>query len=103
MTGVPINPLGPLGAPEAPQPPKPPRPPGPEGERSFLQIFQEQLDRVNQLQQEADQNVVKMKDGEATDEEVYLSIVKAKTAFDALTEIRNKLIDAFEELQRMRI
>ena len=103
MTGPEITPIGP---PEGLEPRKPLKIPsfqGPEGERSFKQILEDSLNKVNQLQQDADETVMKYKNNEATPEELYISFQKAKIAFDALTEIRNKLLDAFEELQRMRI
>lgn len=97
-----ITPIRPDGL-EPKQPKKAPPLVGSEGERSFSAILQESVDKVNQLQQEADLSVVKFYNSEATYDEVMVSFRKAKIAFDALTEIRNKLLDAFEELQRMRI
>ena len=98
--------LTPVGPPDGLEPRKPfASPPivGPEGERSFSRILQESIDKVNELQKDADLSVVKYSRGEATTDEVAVAFQKAKLAFDALTEIRNKLLDAFEELQRMRI
>ena len=100
-----INHVGPVG-PEGPglQQPKKPAPfIAPSGERPFSNILKESVDQVNQLQQEADLSVIKYHRGEATADEVMVSFQKAKIAFDVLTQIRNKLLDAFEELQRMRI
>jgi flagellar hook-basal body complex protein FliE len=97
-----ITPIRPDGLePKAPK--KAPPAAAPEGERSFASILEQSIDAVNQLQQEADLSVVKFNKDQATLDEVMVSFQKAKIAFDALTQIRNKLLDAFEELQRMRI
>lgn len=97
-----IRPVGPEGL-EPKTPKSAPRVTGPEGERSFRQILEESIDKVNELQHEADLTVVKFYNDEATVDEVMVSFQKAKIAFDALTQIRNKLQDAFEELQRMPV
>ena len=97
-----ITPIRPDGLePQAPK--KAPPMIAQEGERSFASILEQSLGAVNQLQQEADLSVVKFHNDQATLDEVMVSFQKAKIAFDALTQIRNKLLDAFEELQRMRI
>ncbi|GEM_PF-1304232 len=74
-----------------------------EGERSFKEILKESIESVNQLQQEADLTLEKMFRNEATQEEVMIAFKKAQIAFESLMQIRNKLVEAFEEIQRMRI
>lgn len=76
---------------------------GAEGERSFKDILSESIENVNQLQKDADLSLEKLKDGEAKTEEVFVAFRKAQVAFESLMQIRNKLVDAFEEIQRMRI
>lgn len=103
MTGPNIAPIGPPDGLEPRLPASAPQIPGPEDVRSFRDILEGFSGQVSELQREADQTVVKYNNQEATVDEVMVSFQKAKIAFDALTEIRNKLLDAFEELQRMRI
>lgn len=74
-----------------------------EGERSFKEILEDSISKVNQFQQEADLSLEKYYRGEATEDEVMIAFRKAQIAFEALMQIRNKLVDAFEEIQRMRI
>ena len=95
-----VGPIGPLKGPNPAQPPQPGRV---EGERSFQDILKESIDQVNNLQKEADFMVEKFFKGEAKEEEVTIAAKKAQLAFEALMQIRNKLVDAFEEIQRMRI
>ncbi len=80
-----------------------PKPAAVEGERSFKEILQDSLSSVNQLQKEADQVLEKYTKGQATQDQVMVAFKKAQIAFEAMLQIRNKLVDAFEEIQRMRV
>ena len=93
--------LGPLRGPMAPG--MSPKPAPVEGERSFKEILQDSLSSVNQLQKDADQVLEKYTKGQATQDQVMVAFKKAQIAFEAMLQIRNKLADAFEEIQRMRI
>ncbi len=92
---------GALRGPMAPQ--LQPKPAAVEGERSFKEILQDSLSSVNQLQKDADQVLEKYTKGQASQEQVTVAFKKAQIAFEAMLQIRNKLVDAFEEIQRMRI
>ena len=74
-----------------------------EGERSFKEILQDSIESVNRLQSEADRVLEKYTRGEATEDQLMISFKKSQIAFEALLQIRNKLVSAFEEIQRMRI
>jgi len=76
------------------------RPMAVQGERSFKEILQESIDGVNRLQQDADQTLEKMGKSEG---EVTLAFRKAELAFESLMQIRNRLANAFEEIQRMKV
>lgn len=103
----PILPAGP-SEPSRPEGPSGP-PPGlrggrpPQSPRSFAEILGDSIERVNDLQVEADLSVEKFLRGDASVDEVMVAFRKAQLAFETLMQIRNKLVDAFEELQRMRI
>jgi flagellar hook-basal body complex protein FliE len=59
---------------------------------------------VNTLQAEAGKAVDKMVTGEATDlHEVMIAAEKARTSFDLLMEVRNKMLDAYREIMRMQV
>lgn len=95
-----ILPVGPVGA---------PIPAGKagkvEGDRSFQDILAESIDRVNQLQQDADLTLEKFLADDPTvkQEQVMVAFRKAQVAFETMMQIRNKLVDAFEQIQQMRI
>ena len=96
-----ILPVGPSG----PQGPTPPKPEKTEGERSFKAILRESIDQVNELQLDADLTLQKFlsDDPSVKHEQVVVAFRKAQVAFETLMQIRNKLVDAFEDIQQMRV
>ena len=76
---------------------------GPDG-KSFKDMLLQSLQEVNQLQQEAAVGVEKVVTGETENiAEVFTAVRKAEVAFDMLMEMRNKLIEAYREVQQMRV
>ena len=96
-----VPPLGPLKGPAGTGPASGPE--AAEGERSFKEILKASIEDVNRLQKEADQVLEKFTRGEATDDQVMIAFRKAQISFEALLQIRNKLVQAFESIQQMRI
>lgn len=92
------NPLSPQGAAlTAKQTP-------PSGPASFGQLLQGSLDRVNQLQTEADANISDLATGKQTDiHQTMIAMEKASVSFELLMQIRNKLIAAYENIMRMPV
>lgn len=87
-----------------PAPPAAPRPAGSEAKSDFAGVLRAQLDRVNQAQSEADEGLQRVLTGESQSlTEVFVTARKAEVAFSLLMEIRNKLIDAYEELRQLRV
>lgn len=83
--------------------PVPPRPEAP-GTKSFSDVLAESMQQVTKLQQESEQAQAALAAGKTDDVSgVMVAVRKADLAFQALMQIRNKLIDAYDELQRMRI
>lgn len=72
--------------------------------KEFKAYLLESLEKVNQLQTEADAGVQKLLTGQTDNvAEVLTATRKAGIAFDLLMEIRNKLMDAYSELRQMRV
>ena len=72
--------------------------------KDFKSILVDSLNEVNRLQNEADQGVQRLLTGEADNvAEVFAAVNKAGIAFDLLMEVRNKLTDAYQEVQQMRV
>jgi flagellar hook-basal body complex protein FliE len=82
-----------------------PAPPAqPAGGRDFKSILLDSLNEVNRLQTEADQGVQRLLSGETNNvAEVFTAVNKAGIAFDLLMEVRNKLVEAYQEIQQMRV
>ena len=71
--------------------------------KAFKDLLQDSIDRVNRLQVEADRTLERLHGGQATGEELLVATRKAQIAFESLMQIRDKLVGAFEEIQRMRV
>lgn len=70
----------------------------------FKKLMLDSLNEVNRLQDEADAGVQKLLTGESDNvAEVFAAVNKAGIAFDLLMEIRNKLTDAYDQVQQMRV
>jgi flagellar hook-basal body complex protein FliE len=70
----------------------------------FFDMLRQGLDEVNRLQADADQSVAQLYTGKTDDVSSVLTAVnKAGVAFDLLMEIRNKLVEAYRDVQQMRV
>jgi len=74
------------------------------GEASFGGVIDRVLDSVTRPQHEADAAVQSLALGE-TDQlhQVLLSAAKADITFRLMLEVRNRLTEAYQEIQRMQI
>ena len=74
------------------------------GGQSFKDVLLDSLNEVNQLQQEAADGVEKLVTGETDNmAEVFSAVRKSEVAFGMLMEMRNKLVEAYREVQQMRV
>ena len=72
--------------------------------KDFKSILLSSLEEVNRLQDEADQGVQRLVAGETDNvAEVLTAVNKAGIAFDLLMETRNKLVEAYRDIQQMRV
>lgn len=72
--------------------------------KDFKQYLMESLQQVNQLQQEADAKVNGLLTGQTDNVvEVFSAVRKADVAFSLLMEMRNKMLDAYQEIKQMQI
>lgn len=70
----------------------------------FKELLQEQIDQVNQLQNDARAAIEDLAAGRRNDiESVMIATVKADTAFRLLLQVRNKVLDMYEEIKQMRV
>lgn len=74
------------------------------GGQDFASVIREQLDSVSKMQTEADANVQKLVTGQSQSvTDVFVATRKAEVAFSLMMEIRNKLVDAYQEIQNLRV
>ncbi|MCL2283373.1 MAG: flagellar hook-basal body complex protein FliE [Fibromonadales bacterium] len=70
---------------------------------SFGEMLSGFLTDVNHMQNYADQSIQKMVADEVKDvHQVMLAVGEAKVAFNLMLEIRNKTMEAYNEILRMR-
>ena len=96
-----INSFGPMPVrPEAPGH----APPSTPGSASFKDVLFDSIQQVNELQADAQKAVEGLATGEQDNlAQVMTAVQKADLAFRTLMQIRNKLVDAYQELRQMRL
>lgn len=71
---------------------------------SFKDTLSGFMKDVNSMQIKADESIQKMAAGEITDvHQVMNSAEEAKVAFNMMMEIRNKVMEAYDEVMRLRL
>lgn len=74
------------------------------GDTSFSDMLKQTLGEVNQLQQEAGESIQRLATGEIQDvHQVMIAAEEASVAFELMMEIRNKLMEAYQEVMRTQI
>lgn len=78
--------------------------PGRTGKSSFGDFLKESIEEVNRLQNEADTSMTDFATGKTKDiQNVMMSVQKADLSFRLMQKIRNKLVDAYQEIMRMGV
>ena len=71
---------------------------------SFKDALMKQLDQVNRLQQDAEVAIEDVFSGKSDDmDKVMIAKQKADIAFQMLLEVRNQMMDAYEEIKQIRV
>jgi flagellar hook-basal body complex protein FliE len=71
---------------------------------SFSDTLKGFIKDVNHMQNHADRSIEKMVAGEITDvHQVMVAVEEANTAFSLMMELRNKMMDAYQEVMRMQV
>lgn len=72
--------------------------------KPFGEFLSEALDNVNQLQNEAKQASLNLATGNLQDiSEVTIAAEKASVALQLTMQVRNKVVDAYQEIMRMQV
>jgi flagellar hook-basal body complex protein FliE len=74
------------------------------GESSFLDNLKDSIKRVGELEKEADKEVEKLAKMESDDvTSTMMAIEKADLTFQLMMQVRNKIIDAYQEIMRLQV
>mgnify|MGYP003395927385 CR=1 FL=1 len=101
-----VDPLGLTGAQQASglAPALRPQTPADANGPSFKDVLLENLQKVNELQQDATHAIEDLQTGNRDDVEgVLLATQKADMAFRTLVAVRHKFQQAYEEIKQMRV
>ena len=73
-------------------------------EKSFATTLKEAVGNVNRLQKEADVLMQKLSTGKVKNiPEVMVAVEKADIALKLMVQVRNKVIDAYQEVMKMQV
>lgn len=71
---------------------------------SFSSYLGEMVSKVNAAQQASDKAVQQLATGEARGlHEVMIAMEKSSISFQFMTQVRNKVVDAYQEVMRMPV
>lgn len=77
---------------------------GEAGGAAFKDLLMQNIEQVNKLQQDATQAIEDLSTGRRDDvESVLLATAKADTAFRLLQQVRNRVFEAYAEIQQLRV
>lgn len=75
-----------------------------DGAQSFQDLLLNSLNEVNSLQQDANQAVETLATGgDVNPAEVLSAVQKADIAFRLMMQVRNKLVQAYQDVQQIRV
>ncbi len=76
----------------------------PPADGSFKDFLLKSIEEVNSMQQAADRAVEQLTTGgDVTPAEVLTAVQKADIAFRMMLQIRNKMVQAYQEIQNIRV
>lgn len=72
--------------------------------KSFSDILRNSVDKVNEMQTQADTAVKELVAGRSKNiHETMLTIERADTSLKLMMQVRNKILDAYREIMRMQV
>jgi len=74
------------------------------GDKSFAEILKKSISEVNRMQIEAKEALEALATGKEKDiQKVMITLQKADVSLRMLMEVRNKAIEAYQEIMRMQV
>ena len=76
----------------------------PKGEKSFGEVLKTSIKEVNRLQGEANHAIEELALGETKNiHETMIALEKAEISFKLMLQVRNKILEAYQEVMRMNV
>jgi len=80
------------------------RPPTDSPSPAFEQVLKDSLQSVDRLQHEADQAIQRLAvNGDVNLHTTMIAVEKADLSFRLMMQIRNKIVEAYQEVMRMQV
>jgi flagellar hook-basal body complex protein FliE len=71
---------------------------------SFGAVLKDAISTVNDLQKQSNQEIEKLMTGESKDlHETVIAMQKADLSFQMMMQVRNKIVQAYQEIMRMQV
>ncbi len=75
-----------------------------EGGASFGDVLKDAISTVNALQKQSDHEIQKLMTGETEDlHTTMIAVQKADLSFQMMMQVRNKIVQAYQEIMRMQV
>jgi len=72
---------------------------GPAGDTDFMSTLRNAMDQVGELQSEADGKVAQLLTGNGQDvHSTMIAVQKANLAFEMMVQVRNKIVQAYQQV-----
>jgi flagellar hook-basal body complex protein FliE len=74
------------------------------GSTSFGEVLKDAISTVNELQKQSNQEIEKLMTGESQDlHTTVIAMQKADLSFQMMMQVRNKIVQAYQEIMRMQV
>jgi flagellar hook-basal body complex protein FliE len=74
------------------------------GAGSFGSVLKDAIQDINKLQNDADKTIAKVQLEDASSiHEAMIALEKAGVSFQVMMQVRNKILDAYQEVMRMQV
>ena len=71
---------------------------------SFAKVLKESISEVNRLQAKADESITALATGGTTNlHETMIAMEQASVSFKLMMQVRNKIVEAYQEVLRMQV
>lgn len=75
-----------------------------DGGKSFAETLSDSISKVNDLQKDADKAIGDLVSGKSQNiHETMMAVSKADLAFRMTMQVRNKIVEAYQEVMRMQV